>query len=192
MKLTPQQEALLDFVVLQHGDQKRKYIGTPYWEHPLAVAHIVDAWCKLDLVIEIALCHDLLEDTECGGPELEAKLLEIGYDEGDTQFIRTGVWYLTDQYTKEAYPEMNRAERKQQEAARLRSATQSAKAVKLADLIHNTDSIVEHDPGFAKVYLKEKRDMINVLRDGPLDLVIACCHTYFEAIKKLEKTSNPA
>ncbi|MBO6535097.1 MAG: hypothetical protein JJ966_02665 [Balneolaceae bacterium] len=35
-----------------------------------------------------------------------------------------------------------------------------------ADLISNTYSIVEHDPGFAKVYLREKELLLEVLKEG--------------------------
>ena len=45
-------------------------------------------------------------------------------------------------------------------------ATPEAKTIKLADLIDNTKSIVEHDPRFAKVYLEEKRLLLEVLKDG--------------------------
>ena len=35
--------------------------------------------------------------------------------------------------------------------------------IKVADLIHNTWSIVEHDPKFAQVYLREKKVLLGAL-----------------------------
>jgi hypothetical protein len=42
----------------------------------------------------------------------------------------------------------------------------TAKTVKLADLIHNTQSITASDPDFAKAYLRETRQLLEVLREG--------------------------
>jgi hypothetical protein len=46
------------------------------------------------------------------------------------------------------------------------NASARAKTVKLADLIDNTSSITARDEHFAKVYMSEKRLLLNVLRDG--------------------------
>ena len=35
-----------------------------------------------------------------------------------------------------------------------------------ADLISNSISIVQHDPGFARKYLREKAALMQVLKDG--------------------------
>jgi hypothetical protein len=43
------------------------------------------------------------------------------------------------------------------------AAPAAAQTIKVADLISNTRSIVAHDPGFAKVYLEEKRMLLEVL-----------------------------
>lgn len=44
-------------------------------------------------------------------------------------------------------------------------------AIKVADLISNTSSIVTHDPKFAKVYLPEKQAMLAALTKADLCLV---------------------
>ena len=46
---------------------------------------------------------------------------------------------------------------------RLADSSREVQTIKVADLIDNTPSIVEHDPDFARVYLREKRDLLNVL-----------------------------
>ncbi|MNN49323.1 hypothetical protein D3C81_1638410 [compost metagenome] len=60
----------------------------------------------------------------------------------------------------------NRAKRK--EADRNHTAMQSpeCKTIKLADLISNSKSICEHDKDFAKVYIKEKELLLEVLTEG--------------------------
>lgn len=40
------------------------------------------------------------------------------------------------------------------------------KTIKLADLISNSKSICEHDKDFAKVYIKEKELLLEVLTEG--------------------------
>jgi hypothetical protein len=57
----------------------------------------------------------------------------------------------------------NRAERKVREKDRLAKISADAQTIKVADLIDNTKSIVERDPGFAKVYLKEKAAVLAVM-----------------------------
>ncbi|HET8688145.1 MAG TPA: hypothetical protein VFM18_16035, partial [Methanosarcina sp.] len=49
-------------------------------------------------------------------------------------------------------------------------ASPQAKTIKLADLIDNTSSIVEHDKDFAKIYLAEKKLLLEVLHDGDMKL----------------------
>jgi (p)ppGpp synthase/HD superfamily hydrolase len=187
MELTSQQQQLLDFVKLKHGDQKRKYIHTPYWTHCLSVAEIVSKFTTDGNAIEIALCHDLYEDTDCTSDDLFEACREIGYSSSDALRIITGVGDLTDVYTKESFSSINRKERKFKEAIRLGTNSSLIQSIKYADLIDNTSSIVEYDHDFAKVYLEEKKQILNCMRNGDVDLFIECCWTLKEAQTKLEK-----
>jgi hypothetical protein len=45
-----------------------------------------------------------------------------------------------------------------------------AKTIKLADLIDNSLDIQKHDPNFAKVYMQEKKALLEVLREGDATL----------------------
>ncbi|MCY1459141.1 hypothetical protein D9M71_765880 [compost metagenome] len=73
---------------------------------------------------------------------------------------------LVGQLTDVSRPQHgNRAVRKRIDRQHTASACPEAKSVKLADLISNTRSIVEHDPAFTRVYLKEKAALLEVLRD---------------------------
>lgn len=159
--------ATLDLVKSLHGDQVRKYTGEPYWTHCEAVAKKVMKHGGDPIMIAAALCHDVMEDTECKGYlTLVKKLQEIGWSGHEAYGIVGLIDDLTDQYTTEAYPNMNRAWRKKKEAERLAKVPPEAQTIKYADLIDNTMSIATHDPKFARVYLKEKAALLDVMRDG--------------------------
>lgn len=144
-------------------NQKRKYTGEPYWVHTDEVAAMVQALPEAteDMVCA-AYLHDVLEDVTplCPGFS-EEQICDIFGDN-----VLRLVKELTDKFTKEAYPEYNRAQRKALERARVSLTSKEAKTIKLADLCSNTVSIVVHDPDFAKVYLEEKTDLLSVLTDG--------------------------
>lgn len=183
--MNERQKTLFEFVSASHGDQKRKYTGDPYTNHLLAVAEMASAYSKDPLAYEKGLCHDLLEDTGATEEQLFLKLREIGYTMAEADSICECVRELTDVYTKEKYPDRNRRERKLNEAQRLGMITPDSQTVKYADLINNTESIVEHDPDFSKTYLEEKLQTIDYMRGGNIHLFVKCCHTLHEAANKL-------
>jgi (p)ppGpp synthase/HD superfamily hydrolase len=158
-----------DFVRSAHDaiGQKRKYTGENYWVHPEAVAEIVSDYTDDENMIMAALAHDVLEDTQV----TESQLLE----QFPTEVVRMIV-ELTHIYTSEAYPNLNRAQRKELEAQRLSAASLQARIIKVADIIHNTRDIVANDPEFAKIYLKEKDQLIELIKhDVPTEMVETVC-----------------
>lgn len=175
MNLSEKQKQFLDFVKAEHGDQTRKYTGEPYWYHLVAVAEISSKYQTG--LIEIAFGHDLLEDTPCTESHLETALLSIGYDFQKTDEIVKSIIDLTDVYTHQSFPELNRDRRKDLEAERLGNIHPISQTVKYADLIHNTQSIVKYDKGFAKKYLNEKRKILKVMRAGNPHLLKLCENT---------------
>lgn len=177
--MTPQQEYLLDFVKLKHGDQKRKYTNEPYWNHVLSVASIVSK--HEDGCFEIALCHDLFEDTTCTFDQLYKEMIELNYSPEFTYNVCVCVKELTDKYTKEEYPYLNREVRKKNECDRLIQISYLSQTVKYADLIDNTSSIAKYDKDFAKIYLKEKEDILEVMDKGNKVLYQLCKNTLIEA-----------
>lgn len=188
MTLTDRQELLFDWVKIQHGDQQRKYTLDPYWHHLLSVATIVFNGLEGKNPrneVEIAICHDLLEDTSATKEQLEAKLLECRYRQTEIYRIVSGVVDLTDEFTHEKYPDLNRSERKRREANRLAGIQPHSQTVKYADLIDNTSSIVERDPGFAKVYLREKGSYIKRIYQGNMSLYGEVLRCYTLACEKI-------
>ncbi len=185
MKLTKKQSKLFEFVTKMHGEQKRKYTGEPYVNHCLSVAEIVSEF--EDDCVEIALCHDLFEDTKCDFTMLCKELIRIGYDRNHAYSICTNVNELTDEFTHEDFPYLNREARKINEAKRLGTISHKSQSVKYADLINNTESIVTHDKGFAKVYLSEKELILQLMRKGNSTLFCNCLKALQNATHELNK-----
>jgi (p)ppGpp synthase/HD superfamily hydrolase len=139
------------FASRAHKGQVRKYTGDPYIEHPLEVAKIVRMHNGSKEMVAAALLHDVVEDTD-------VTLDEVRQEFGDA------VANLVDDLTDVSKPEDgNRAFRKAMDRDHTAQASAAAMVIKAADLISNTKSIVEHDPSFARVYLKEKRALLDVM-----------------------------
>ncbi|CAG5072040.1 hypothetical protein DYBT9623_03977 [Dyadobacter sp. CECT 9623] len=187
MELTDRQWQLFDFVKQMHGSQKRKYSGQPYYTHLLSVADRVSAYPKTGCEIEIALCHDLIEDTECSLATLSSLLMSLGYGIAEDAQILAGVDDLTDKYTTIKYPRLNRKQRKQMEAARIILSRPIAQTVKYADIIDNIQSIIAEDPSFAKVYLAEIDQYIWRIDKGNPALYAECCRLFTAAYESLQR-----
>lgn len=147
-------DAAYRFAKHWHGKQLRKYTGEPYIVHPVAVAQIVASRTQGVEMIAAAFLHDVLEDTDATVADLE----EFG--------LGFGIARLVVELTDVSEGQGNRAERKAIDRERLREASDWAKTIKLADLIHNSESIIEHDENFAKVFMREKADLLEVLEGG--------------------------
>lgn len=144
----------MQFAMLAHASQSRKYTGAPYAEHLAQVAGIVATLTHAQYhpqamgqeMIATAWLHDVIED--CGIP----------YDMLRPHFgpvVAGGVLLLSD-----LEKEGNRAA-----CARLADAPAWVQTIKIADLISNTASIREHDPEFAEAYIPEARALLEAL-DG--------------------------
>jgi len=160
--------------------QKRKYSGQPYWTHTDHVAEIVTSIGGTEDMIIAAHLHDVLEDVTPKYPGYSEGQIEVQFGANVLRLVKD----LTDVFTKESYPKLNRAQRKELERERVSKISSEAKTIKLADFLDNTASIAEHDKDFAKVYLREKLAMLPYLSDGNSDLLqrasiqaIAACAT---------------
>lgn len=143
------------FATAAHGaiGQKRKHTDEPYINHPAAVVRLLlDHRLTDESMICAAWMHDVVEDCPVDLSEIRAMF---------SAEIADLVWVLTDTPTVKGG--MNRAARKGWDRLRLADAPAAAQNIKCADLIDNTKSIVEHDPNFAKVYMREKRELLKAL-----------------------------
>lgn len=148
----------LGFATEWHEGQVRKYTGEPYINHPIEVMNIVRSVPHTEEMLYAALLHDCVEDTECSFIDIE-------------DVFGTDVALLVGWLTGVSYPHMgNRTKRKEIDRKHTAKAPPAAKTIKLADLISNSKSICEHDKDFAKVYIKEKELLLEVLTEGDATL----------------------
>lgn len=148
----------VEFVWAAHAGQVRKYTGEPYVCHPITVAHMVECAGGSKMEIAAALLHDVVEDTP-------VTLSEVAQNFGDN--VAELVGWLTDTASG------NRAERHAQSVAKWSRAPAGAVTVKLADLIDNTRSIARYDPKFARVYIPEKRAILEAMTPTATQRVVA-------------------
>lgn len=139
-----------------HGEegQVRKFTGEPYIVHPRRVAEIVASVGCSDAIIAAAWLHDVVEDTKVPLAEIES---EFGAEVAE---IVSQVSKVVDG-TK-----IGRENAALINIEHASHGTADAKTVKLADVIDNVSDIVDHDPEFARVYLREKKMLMEHLREG--------------------------
>ena len=106
---------------------------------------------------QVAWLHDCVEDQGVTLDELERRF---------GPQVAVAVSYLSDTEAG------NRAKRKAAARVRLATAWPWVQTIKVADLISNTASIVQHDPAFAVVYLEEKRMLLDAMTQADPRLVL--------------------
>lgn len=139
------------FAAKAHEGQRRKYCNTPYISHCIEVMMLVHDHGGSDQMQAAALLHDTIED--CDTPPADIADQFDGY-------VAEMVLALSDLETG------SRATRKRLSRDRLAAANGDVQTIKLADLISNSRSIIERDPDFAKVYLREKVALLRVMDKG--------------------------
>ncbi|XP_073320300.1 guanosine-3',5'-bis(diphosphate) 3'-pyrophosphohydrolase MESH1 [Pagrus major] len=115
----------VNFAAEKHRNQRRKDAEqTPYINHPIGVARILSHEGDVtDIeVLQAALLHDTVEDTDTSPAELEAKFGPI---------VARIVQEVTDDKT------LPKQERKRQQVAHAPHCSRQAKLVKLADKLYN-------------------------------------------------------
>ena len=138
-----------EFAARAHAGQVRKYTGHPYIWHPINVAVKLAAYTNDQEMIAAALLHDTVEDCD------------VTHDDIKSRFgprVSQLVYELTNVAKKE---DGNRAARMAIDRAFMAKASPEAKTIRLADIYDNLKDITQADPGFARIYMKEKRLMMN-------------------------------
>ncbi len=134
-------------------DHRRKYSGRPYTEHLARVAARVAQVTDEPEAIAAAWLHDVVEDTPSTHADIER---EFGAR------VAALVHALTD--VDKSFG--NRGARKAADRARLAQAPAAAQTVKLADVMDNAEDIADNDPHFARVFLGEMGQLLDVLTRG--------------------------
>ncbi|XP_061520224.1 guanosine-3',5'-bis(diphosphate) 3'-pyrophosphohydrolase MESH1 isoform X2 [Phycodurus eques] len=115
----------VNFAAEKHRNQRRKDAEkTPYINHPIGVARILshEAGITDIVVLQAALLHDTLEDTDTKPEELETKFGQI---------VAGIVQEVTD------VKSLPKAERKRLQVEHAPHCSHQAKLVKLADKLYN-------------------------------------------------------
>jgi len=122
-----------NFAAIKHKSQKRKDPeGTPYINHPIGVAQLLAEGGVTDTdVLQAALLHDTVEDTDTSLTEIEQ---EFGAK------VRDIVDEVSDDKDKE------KAERKRLQIVHAPHASTEAKLVKLADKLYNLRDLERAPP----------------------------------------------
>lgn len=139
-------------------DQRRKYTGEPYIVHPERVAAIVSTVTSDEVMIAAAWLHDVVEDTSVKIDEIVAK-------------FGAEVAEVVNSVTKVV--DGKKIGREKAALINIKHAAEGssrAQTVKLADVIDNTSDIVDHEPEFAIVYLREKKMLLELLTEGNHEL----------------------
>lgn len=143
-------------------NQKRKYTNQPYWVHTDSVADILEKAGEKDVVVAAGHLHDILEDVAILNPTYSEKNMRQEFGDEVTNLVIE----VTNVYTKENYPHLNRVKRKVLEHKRLSTISNNGKSIKLADITDNVNGVISQDIDFGKVYIAEKAHVLTVLRSG--------------------------
>lgn len=158
--------------------QRRKYTGEPYIIHPLEVMGLLRKHATFpvtDEMLAAAALHDVCEDTQV---DLETIRDVFG----------NSVYHLVENLTDISQPsDGNRRVRKSKDLEHTRLASPEAKTIKCADLISNAPTIVDNDPGFAVVWLREKEALLEVLADADPGVYNEALRVYKACVEKLNK-----
>lgn len=123
-----------NFVAIKHKDQRRKDPEkTPYVNHVIGVTYILTAEAGITdvSVLQAALLHDTVEDTDTSFEELEKE-----FGEHVTSIVR--------EVTDDKY--LGKEERKRFQVEHAPHASHKAKLVKLADKLYNLRDLKRTTP----------------------------------------------
>ncbi len=161
------------FAKKAHEGQIRKYTNEPYIYHTVEVMSIVSTVDHTEEMLAAALLHDVVEDCDVE----PAKIFK--------QFGLWVGWHVEDLTDVSKPTDGNRAKRKEIDRSHTQAADPNAKTIKLADLSSNSRSIVNHNKDFARVYIKEKELLLEVLTEGDATLYAMAKQIVEDAKKEL-------
>ena len=147
MELVPALLKALHFAADKHRDQRRKDAeASPYINHPIEVAELIARVGGVhDLVVlQAAILHDTIEDTQTTPEELDTHFGER---------VRKVVLEVTDDKT------LLKEDRKRLQIEHAPHLSKEAQLVKLADKIANVKAVTETPP--AKWPLKRRKEYLD-------------------------------
>lgn len=129
------------FATEKHEGQKRKFSGKDYIVHPLSVANLVSRYTNNGEVIEAAILHDTIEDTD------------TTYQEIQTTF-NTRVANLVQELSNDP-DQIKSLGKTVYMRKKMGTLTPEALLIKLADRLDNVSDFAE--PSFREVILKDEK-----------------------------------
>lgn len=177
-------EKIKQFADQAHGDQMRKYSNERYIVHPERVMKLVREYTDDLPMLAAALLHDVLEDTPVKKEEIHDFLLSVMDKQQAAKTVKL-VEELTDLYTKENEPRLNRKKRKAKEAERLGEVSSEAQTIKYADMIDNSIDITQNDKDFAPLFIRENKNLLNFMDKGNRQLYDRAEKTLQQCMDKL-------
>ena len=163
-----------------HAHQKRKS-GEPYILHPVAVANIILEIGGDETMICAALLHDTIEDA------LNPSEVDTAIEEG----FGKEVYYLVHALSKNA-DILDKHEQQEHFFQQMEEALQSDISVfflKMADLIHNLQTIDGLKPEKKEIWVRELRERyIPLFQDHYHQVALPYHKMYQEIMEELEKT----
>lgn len=169
----------LEFGLKAHGDQERQWTKEPYFNHCIEVARFVEEVGGDDAMIAAALLHDVVEDTP------------VTIEDIRTLFGEDVAALVDDLTDVSKHEDGIRAVRKAIDRQHSSKASPRAQTIKLADLKSNTTDIVLRNPGFAKVYMPEKRALLEIMRRGDARLYGECWKLLLDYEETYGKRPSP-
>ena len=182
-------QQITDFATRAHGSQRRKFADEPYINHPVRVMDICREHTQDICLLAAALLHDVLEDTSTSKEQMRDFLKSVMSNEDSIRTLNIVV-ELTDVYTKEQYPDLNRRQRKAKESERLAGVSAQAQNIKYADIIDNSKNISNAETGFARIVLHEYKNLVKVMNAGNAELRRKAGETVDVYLKAVKQTST--
>lgn len=173
------------FAAMTHSSvgQFRKYTNEPYVNHPIRVYELLKDHTDDEDMLCAALLHDVVED--CTTEEVSRQMLMVNILDAFGMRVLSLVTEVTDHFVSGSYPPLNRKQRKQAERERLAGVSPEAQTIKYCDILDNTADIMLHDPGFARPYVEEIHDLLEVMNSGNPQLYEAARSSTADAARKL-------
>tara|TARA_B100000963_G_scaffold240208_1_gene210112 strand:- start:12530 stop:13162 length:633 start_codon:yes stop_codon:yes gene_type:complete len=140
----------------------RKFTDIPYVYHLYNVAELAHSH-EIYFGYEIGLCHDLFEDTDTQPHELIEKMVEIGYDKYDAQFVSNSVMALTKVYKGPQWTHIDKETKLEMETQRILLEDNHVQSIKYCDIIDN----IRYNIPYVKMFKNDWKvnEMMNFIRD---------------------------
>lgn len=157
---SPRIARALEVACLAHEGAVRKGTPTPYIEHPVSVAVLLESHGYSEDLVVAGLLHDTVEDTKYDNDGLQARLSRLAGGErlpcpaSAMEFRRAFLGFLADEFGHEVLDlvlavserkndggiPLDWLERKRQQLEKLADASHEQAALKAADALHNVES----------------------------------------------------